>query len=66
MTDMPSNEYTCSMCRQTFDKGWSDDEANAEAVILFGRDGHASDMEIVCDDCWNKMNGRFKFTESVG
>jgi hypothetical protein len=47
--------YVCDACGGEFNKGWSDEEAHAEAVENFGRDGHAEDMAIVCDDCFQRM-----------
>ena len=65
--DAPSGakrpDYTCSMCHGTFEMGWDDEDAHAEAKELFGRDGHASEMAIVCDDCFNKLNGAFHFKD---
>jgi DNA-directed RNA polymerase subunit RPC12/RpoP len=52
-----ADEYTCEECGQTFEKGWTDADANAEAVEAFGAP-HASDdpdMAIVCDDCYRKL-----------
>ena len=44
--------YICQECLGEYEFGWSDEEAHAEAVQNFGRDGHAPDMAIVCDDCY--------------
>lgn len=46
--------YTCSVCGETFDKGWSDEEAEAELTSTFpGQD--KSECEIVCDDCYQEI-----------
>ena len=47
-----SNEYICECCRETFSKGWSDEEAVAEAKERFGMDPFTDDMAIICDDCY--------------
>jgi hypothetical protein len=46
--------YTCEACHGTFSKGWSDDEALAEAVGLFGAIP-VEEQAVVCDDCFNAM-----------
>lgn len=48
------NEYQCSMCNGVFEKGWSDEEAQAE----HDRDFPGQSMEtsaVVCDDCYQKV-----------
>jgi len=54
MTDrIKSDEFMCSICSKTFDKGRSDEEARQEEEQLFGaRDPNA---EVVCEDCFNKV-----------
>jgi hypothetical protein len=51
---MGENEYVCASCRETFTKGRSDDEAQAEAHAAFG-DIPEDEQEIVCDDCYKQM-----------
>lgn len=53
-----NNTYTCAVCGETFDKGWSDEEAEAELKENFP--GHAKEeCAIICDDCFQGMhNGR--------
>lgn len=48
-----SNTYTCEACGGTFDKGWSDEEAEAELKTTFGVD--KQDCGLVCDDCYKAM-----------
>ena len=50
MADM----YTCEMCKGTYEKEWSDEEAQAEAERLFPGMDH-SDMVLLCDDCYQKV-----------
>lgn len=49
------NKFTCSICGETYDKLWSDDEANKEAEELWGVENASinDDMAVICDDCWN-------------
>jgi hypothetical protein len=54
--DVRDDEYTCAACGGVFGKGWSDEEAAAESVELFG-EWPAEQMAVVCDDCFNKMVG---------
>lgn len=48
-----SNTYTCSLCGETFDKGWSDEEAEAELASTFAVP--KVDCNLVCDDCYKAM-----------
>jgi hypothetical protein len=50
-----TNEFTCTMCRETFDKAWTDDEAWAEARQLWTAEEIARGTDVVCDDCFNAM-----------
>lgn len=52
-----NNTYTCAHCRGTFEKGWSDEEAVAEAKEDFGSapDQWNENAVMVCDDCYQKM-----------
>jgi len=50
---MSSNEFTCAICLETFDKGWSDDEAAKEYDEVFP--DAQGDIDVVCDDCYKKM-----------
>lgn len=46
-------EYTCEMCGETYIKGWSNEEAKAEAEENFpGMD--LTDSGLVCNDCYNE------------
>ena len=63
--------YTCAECGGTFDTGRPDAEAHAEARDLWGVDGHAPGMVVVCDDCYREIRRRVasrcdhKFIDSV-
>jgi len=49
-----SDTYTCADCHMTFRKGWSDEEAKAEAAEVFP-DVPLEGYAVVCDDCYKKM-----------
>lgn len=49
-----SNTFTCAVCRETFEKGWSDEEAREELGETFP-DFEPQDCELVCDDCYKRM-----------
>jgi DNA-directed RNA polymerase subunit RPC12/RpoP len=51
---MNADEYKCAMCGETFNKGWTDEEAAAEAVRNKCEVG-APDTAIVCDYCYVAM-----------
>lgn len=48
-----SDKFTCAVCGETFDKGWSDEEALAELDKTFGVP--VEECSAVCDSCYNKM-----------
>ena len=48
-----SDTFTCAACGGTFDKGWSDDEMWAEALV-HGFDPHDQNV-LVCDDCFEPV-----------
>ena len=49
-----ADTYTCAVCKETFEKGWCDDEAMEEAEEMFPSIPE-DEMELVCDDCYNEM-----------
>ena len=54
--------FTCDSCGETFPKGWSDEEAAAEAEELFpGMDlTDPDEAGIVCDGCYQHIMGRVR------
>lgn len=48
-----AGKYTCANCGRTFNKGWSDEEAEAEAVEAFG--AVPDDPVLLCDDCYEEL-----------
>ncbi len=51
---LSSNTYTCWLCKQEFEKEWSDTEAIAEKESYWG-EIPLENCKAVCDDCWNKI-----------
>lgn len=49
-----SDTYTCATCRETYNKGWTDEEAKKEKDDSFP-EFEIEDCAMVCDDCYNKM-----------
>lgn len=48
-----SEMYTCAQCCKTYVRGWSDEEAAAEAEELWGiTDLGELGVDIICDDCF--------------
>jgi len=50
------SEFRCANCRGVFTKGWSEEEARAEAEANFGKMKPA-EWAVVCDDCYFLMIG---------
>ena len=49
-----TDEYQCAACGGMFEKGWTDEEADAERKELFPNLAE-SESAIVCDDCFKKV-----------
>ena len=51
--------YTCDQCGGTFTAARDDEDAQVEAVAMFGKRGDDpdADMAIVCDDCYREIMG---------
>ena len=47
-------KYKCQVCKGTFEKGWSDDEAKKEHGKNFP-DVPLEETGLVCDNCYNEM-----------
>lgn len=45
--------YTCAACGGTFESGWSDEEAEADALLLWGNIPPEETM-VICDDCFQR------------
>ena len=49
-----SDTFTCEMCGNTFEKGWTDEEAQDEARQIFG-EIPPEEQALTCDDCWRRF-----------
>lgn len=52
-----TDEYTCAVCGETYKKGWSDEDAFEEYQETFPDVPENEPMEVVCDDCYQRMMG---------
>lgn len=53
---MSDNEYKCAMCGGVFGKTWTDEEALVETEEYFGKGWKQEYLDVVCDDCFNKIH----------
>ena len=53
---IPKNEYKCACCGNIYEMGRTEEEARQECLDNFGELALLDNLEIVCDDCYNKMN----------
>ncbi len=51
---MSDNKYTCAMCRQTYTKEITDEEAMQETQQYFP-ETKQEECGVVCDDCWQRI-----------
>ncbi len=59
------SKYTCAICGGIFEKARTDEEALEESRQIFG-DIPKEEMEIVCDDCYEKIKPeKFPITVKV-
>ena len=54
MPEIAPDQYQCGACGGIFEKGWSDSEAEAERLSLFGDTVPQNECAIVCDDCYQE------------
>lgn len=55
---MTGREYICAACGGRFEKGWSDEEAEAEYLenpVFAAMEQNNEPRRVVCDDCYKKM-----------
>lgn len=57
---LAANEFKCALCKGVFEKTRTDEESMAESVAIHGPVPE-EELEVVCHDCWLKMNKRFKW-----
>lgn len=55
MTD--HGTYTCELCRGTFDKTISDEQAVAERTVLWPNE-EPDGFALVCDECFEEIMGK--------
>ncbi len=60
MSKLADNEYQCAMCRGVFEKGWSDEEQEAEFQENFGADSSQIAVSTVCDDCYKEVKAKWQ------
>ena len=60
---MDKDKYTCAVCKNTYEKGWSDQEQEKEMKEIWG-DIPKEDRAIICDDCFK--NRTPKETKEMG
>lgn len=51
---MPNETYRCENCGVTFEKGWTDEEADEERRVNWP-DFTPEECSIVCHDCYKKF-----------
>ena len=47
---MSDRTFKCTMCHETYPKGWSDEEAMKEYEENYGKH-MGEEMDVVCDAC---------------
>ena len=53
---MNNNKYKCVVCKEEFETDWSNEEASQEMRDNFGDHITEDQCDVVCDDCYQKMN----------
>ena len=53
---MSVETYQCAKCLETYEKGWTDEEAEKEAEENFGFI-EIEERAIICDDCYREIMG---------
>lgn len=49
---MKKREFTCDHCKETYEAGWSQEEAAAEEKEAFGFNATDEDRVVLCTDCY--------------
>lgn len=63
--EMENNTFKCEVCKGTFIKDWSDEEAIAEKESMFGKIP-LDQCGTVCEVCHDKLMKRFKTMKVAG
>lgn len=53
-----ASEYTCALCGLVFESAWTDEAAMSETREVFGTETRQEDCDVVCDDCFKKIDPR--------
>lgn len=48
-----NKEYQCAVCKNIYEKGWSDKEAMQESKDIWG-EIPKEERVVICDDCWKR------------
>jgi hypothetical protein len=51
--------FTCALCGRTFERAWSEAEADAETKQLFGVGSKEVPCSEVCDECFEEFMSWF-------
>lgn len=62
--NLSHDEFLCEMCGGIFNKGISDEQAMKEKIELFF-DAPLDECDIVCENCFQKMDAVFNFSDRV-
>lgn len=52
---LPPDQFRCARCLQVFVKGWSDEEAAAESLEVFGPTAPEEEEALLCDPCFKEF-----------
>ncbi len=52
---LKENEYQCAVCKNVYEKGQSDEDADLEEKENFGDDLLEDEKETICDFCYKQM-----------
>ena len=61
-----TREFTCDGCGEVFESAWSQEEAEAEALKLFGELPQEDNRGSLCDDCYKEFIKWLKFYPTMG
>jgi rubredoxin len=50
-----TDTYRCAVCGEVFDKGWSNEEAEAERALMYGDAVPVEECSTLCEDCYMKL-----------
>ena len=55
-----ATHYQCDLCKEVFAKeeAWTEDDAQAETVRLFGGMPPPDHLSVICDDCFKECEAR--------